>query len=100
MDMRFQVRRAMDTGRVLLGYRQTEKSLLNGAAKLVIVAKNAPQAERERVEYLAKVGGVPVYHYDGTTVDLGHVCGKPFTVAMLVVEDAGDSSILELAKEE
>jgi large subunit ribosomal protein L30e len=100
MDIRFQVRRAMDTGRVLLGFRQTEKSLLNGNAKLIILARNAPEVERERIEYLAKVGGVPVYHFDGTTVDLGHVCGKPFAVSMLVVEDAGDSSILELAQEE
>jgi large subunit ribosomal protein L30e len=99
MDLRFQIRRAMDTGRVLLGFRQTEKSLLNGRAQLVIIAANAPQFERERIEYLADVGGVPVYHFEGSTVDPGHVCGKPFSVSMLVVEDAGDSSILELAKE-
>ncbi len=100
MDIRFQIRRAMDTGRVLLGYRQTEKSLLNGAAKLVIVASNAPAREAERIDYLAKVGGVPIYRFSGSSVDLGHVCGKPFVVSMLVVEDPGDSSILDLAKEE
>ena len=33
--------------------------------------------------------------YDGTSVDLGSVCGKPFTVATLIVNDPGDSTILD-----
>ena len=28
-------------------------------------------------------------------VDLGSVCGKPFTVATLIVNDPGDSTILD-----
>ena len=99
MDLSFQLRRAMETGRVFLGYRQTEKSMLNGRAKLVIVAFNAPAPERERVEYLAKAGKIPLYRFPGTSLELGELAGKPFAVSFIVVEDAGDSSILELVKE-
>lgn len=100
MDLRFQIRRAMETGRVVLGYRESEKSLLNGRAKLIILASNAPREEAHRIQYLAKVGGIPLYRFAGTTLELGQVCGKPFTVSVLAVEDAGDSSILDIVKEE
>ena len=98
--MRFQIRRAMETGKVVLGYRGSEKSVLNGRAKLIILAANAPREQADRIRYLAKIGGVPVYSFRGTTLELGQVCGKPFTVSVLAVEDAGDSSILEVVKEE
>ena len=100
MDIGFHIRRAMETGRVLLGYRQSEKSLLNGKAKLVILASGAPERIAEKVKYLCNVGSIPLYVYPGTTRDLGHLCNKPFTVAVITVEDQGESSILELARGE
>ena len=100
MDLRFQIRRAMETGRIVLGYKESEKSLMNGRAKLVILASNASGDEAHRIQYFAKVGEVPIYMYNGTTLELGQVCGKPFTVSMLAVEDVGDSSILEIVREE
>jgi len=100
MDLRFQIRRAMETGKVLLGYRESEKSLLNGRAKLIILASNAPEQERLRIQHLAKVGNVPIYVFPGTSIELGQTCGKPFTVSVLAVEDAGDSRILEIIQEE
>jgi len=100
MDLRFQIRRAMETGKVVLGYRESEKSLMNGRAKLIILASNAPREEAYRIQYLARVGNVPLYAYEGTTIELGQVCGKPFAVSVLAVEDAGESSILDIVKEE
>ncbi|MBR0271131.1 MAG: ribosomal L7Ae/L30e/S12e/Gadd45 family protein, partial [Methanobrevibacter sp.] len=49
----------------------------------------------EDVEYYAKLSEIPCHIYDGTSVDLGSVCGKPFTVATLIVNDPGDSTILD-----
>lgn len=100
MDLRFQIRRAMETGRVVVGYKESEKSLMNGRAKLIIIASNVPKEDDYRIKYLASVGGVPVYEFGGNTIELGQVCGKPFTVSVLAVEDAGDSSVLDVAKEE
>ena len=49
----------------------------------------------EDVEYYAKLSEIPCHIYDGTSVHLGSVCGKPFTVATLIVNDPGDSTILD-----
>ncbi len=99
MDIQFQLQRAMRTGRVLLGFRESEKSLLNGRAKLIIIAANARPDVRDRIEHLSRVGGVPIYHFPGTSLELGSLCGRPHAVSVISIEDPGDSSILEIVKE-
>ncbi len=100
MDIAFQIQRAIKTGKVYLGFRQSEKSLLNGRARLVIIASNARKDLKDRVEYLARLDDVPIYRFPGTSMELGSVCGRPHAVSVIVVEDPGDSSILEIVKEE
>ena len=99
MDLSFQLRRAMQTGDVKIGFRSVEKSLLNGRSKLIIMAERIPQRIRMRIEHLAKIAKVPVYTFKGGSLDLGEVAGRPHFVAVISVDDPGDSSILELAKE-
>ena len=62
----------------------------------MIIAENCPDDIREDVEHYSKLSDIPVYNYEGTSVDLGSVCGKPFTVATLIIKDPGDSTILEI----
>lgn len=37
---------------------------------------------------------VPVLEYEGTSVELGPICGKPFTIAAMAILDVGESDIL------
>ena len=99
MDLGFQLKRAMKTGDVKIGFRSVEKSLLNGRSKLIIIADNTPERLKHRVIHLAKVGKVPVYQFKGGSLDLGEVVGRPHFVSVISVDDPGDSSILEIAKE-
>jgi large subunit ribosomal protein L30e len=46
--------------------------------------------------HYSKLSDIPVYDYEGTSLELGSVCGKPFTVATLIIKDPGDSNILEI----
>jgi len=92
-----ELKNLMKTGKYYLGARKTIKAVLTGKAKMVIVAENAPPEYRERVLYYAKLAGIPVYIYPGTSFDLGVACGKPFKVSMIAVLDEGQSRILELA---
>ncbi|WP_296872649.1 50S ribosomal protein L30e [uncultured Methanobrevibacter sp.] len=89
MDVDRGIRVAVDTGDV------TFQSLKLGKGQLVVVASNAPKEILEDVEYYANLSEIPSLVYDGTSVDLGSVCGKPFTVATLIVNDPGDSTILD-----
>ena len=95
MDVDRGIRVAVDTGDVILGSEKSIQSLKLGKGQFVIVAQNAPKDIIEDVEYYAKLSEIPYHIYDGTSVELGSVCGKPFTVATLIINDPGDSTILD-----
>jgi large subunit ribosomal protein L30e len=100
MDIDRGIRVAVDTGDVILGSEKSIQSLKLGKGALAIVASNAPKEIVEDVEYYSSFSEIPVTVYEGSSVDLGSVCGKPFTVATLVIKDPGDSTILNVEEEE
>lgn len=95
MDVDRGIRVAVDTGDVTLGSEKSIQSLKLGKGKLAVVAANAPKEIIDDVEYYANLSDIQAYTYDGISVDLGSVCGKPFTVATLIINDPGDSTILD-----
>ena len=97
MDVAFELRKALETGKVVIGSNKSVKLAKIGGAKLIIVAKNTPKEVKDDIYYYAKLSNIPVYEYEGTSVELGTVLGKPFVVASLAVVDPGESNILALA---
>ncbi len=98
MELERAIRQAVDTGKVLLGTKQSLQAVRNGEAKLVVVAANCPPDAKDDLMRYAGLAGVPVYEYGGSGIELGAVCGKPYVVSMLAVIEAGDSDILELGR--
>ena len=89
------LRRAIKTGKVYLGSKRTIKALKNGEARMVVVASNCPEELFEQI----KSFNVPVVMFEGTNMDLGAICGKPFSVAAIAIVDAGESEILAAAEQ-
>ena len=98
MDVNRALRNAAATGKVTLGLNETLKDILSKKAKLVVVAQNAPEAAVSQVQAAAQQTKVPIYTFQGKNTELGPACGKPYSVAVLSVTDAGDSDVLQLAK--
>ncbi|MDJ8942393.1 50S ribosomal protein L30e, partial [Clostridium perfringens] len=84
----------MKSGKYVLGYNQTLKSLRQGKAKLVIIANNTPPLRKSEIEYYAMLAKTGVHHYNGTNIDLGTACGKYYRVTTLSITDPGDSDII------
>ena len=91
MDFNLSLRRAIKTGKVVLGQNSVEKVLND--AKLVIVAENAPAKVRE---IIAAKEDLPLYEFEGSSRQLGKECGRDHMISVLAVLDAGDSDILAL----
>ncbi len=85
----------MDTGKAELGTDKALKMALNGSAKMVVVARNMVKDKRRDLEHYCRMANVPVVEFDGTSIDLGTVCGKPFPVSAVSVVDEGHSDILK-----
>ena len=96
MDIERGIRVAVDTGKVILGSKKSIQAIKLGNGELVVMAANAPKNLKEDIEIYSNLSEIPVHIFDGSSVDLGSICGKPFTVSVLVVQEPGDSNILEL----
>ena len=90
IDIGKALKAAIATGEVEFGVDQTEKAVKAGKAQMVILAKNCP-SEKLRGDL-----GVKVHVYEGNNMELGALCGKPFSVSALAVIDKGTSNILTL----
>ncbi|KAL4218465.1 ribosomal protein L30 [Mactra antiquata] len=84
----------MKSGKFVLGYKQTLKTLRQGKAKLVIIASNTPPLRKSEIEYYAMLAKTGVHHYTGNNIELGTACGKYFRVCTLSITDPGDSDII------
>ncbi|WYZ41570.1 hypothetical protein EsH8_V_000465 [Colletotrichum jinshuiense] len=84
----------MKSGKVVLGYKSTLKSLRTGKAKLILIAGNTPPLRKSELEYYAMLSKAPVHHFSGTNIELGTACGKLFRCGTMAIIDAGDSDIL------
>merc|ERR1712060_381741 len=84
----------MKSGKALLGYKTSLKSLRQGKAKIVLIANNCPPLRRSEIEYYAMLAKTVVHPYAGNNITLGTACGKMFRTTVVTVTDPGDSDIL------
>lgn len=89
IDIARALKTAATTGEVRYGLAETKKSVKNGEAKMVVVASNCP--EKESMQALE---GKKVLVFNGTNVELGAICGKPFPISALAIVSPGESNIL------
>lgn len=73
------------------GTRQVLKEARN--AKLVIVSRSLDPEDRAKLDEQAKSGSVPVYQFDGNSVQLGKLCNMPFRVSAIAIKSGSDKEI-------
>jgi large subunit ribosomal protein L30e len=93
------VRQCVDSGKVEFGANTGVKRALMGKAKLVLLASNCPEEVRDDVLRFCKLSGVPSAIFEGTSMELGTVAGRPHSVSVLTVYDVGNSNIMDFAKQ-
>jgi large subunit ribosomal protein L30e len=94
-----ELRLALSTGRVYIGSKESIQEMRRGRSKLTIISNNCPEKIREKIVNQSKIGRIPVIVHVKDSVDLGIVCGKPYPVSAIVINNPGDSKILEIKEE-
>jgi len=89
IDITKALKAAIGTGKVEFGMTRTQKAVKDGKAQMIIVSANCPDAN-------LKDSGTKVHIFEGNNMELGALCGKPFSVSALAVIDKGTSNILTL----
>lgn len=95
MDFNLSLRRAIKTGKVVLGQNSVEKVIAENKAELVIVAKNAPAKVRAIIN---AADNLSLYEFNGSSRQLGKECGRDHMISVLAIVDAGESDILSLKR--
>lgn len=98
IDVSREIRRAVDTGKVAFGEKEATKTMEQGKTALVVVSSNCKKETQERIEQASSITKIPVIHFPGTGLELGAVCGKPFTIGIMAIHTTGKSNILKAVK--
>jgi large subunit ribosomal protein L30e len=96
MDIKGEIRGAVESGKVLLGKNTTLKAIKSKEAKLIILSENCPA--KDEIVKASKANDIPLYQFKGEAFEVGSACGKPFGVSTLAILNPGETSILQLSK--
>lgn len=98
VDIGRELQVAINTGKVVIGFEETKKAVLAGTPKMVILAANAPRWARDDIEYYAKLAGIPIFVFPGSSIELGAAAKRPHRIMAVAVVDPGQSEILKLVE--
>ncbi len=81
-----QLKEAIESKKAIIGSDRTVKYLKTEKLKLVIVSSNCPEEVRKDIEHYSALAKTKVEKFDGTSKQLGIICGKPFSIAVLSIK--------------
>lgn len=81
-----ELRNAIKEKKIIIGAKQTLKSLKAKSIKSVVLASNCPESIKKDVEYYSKLTGIKSENFDGTARQLGTLCGKPFSISVMAIK--------------
>jgi len=93
MNYEEEIKRAINTGKVIVGTKRTEEAILLENPKFVFFVSDLKELDKERLMYLLKIGKIPYKELNHTYKDFGELIGKDFPVGAIAVLDAGKSKI-------
>lgn len=92
------IRSAYDSGKVVIGLKESMKLIMNGKGKLILVANDCPRNVMNDIMYYSEMSQIRVKVYPQSALRLGETCGRPHPISVMVIEKEGNSKILEFFK--
>ena len=83
-------------GKYVLGAKEVIDSVKS--SRLVVIASNAPPQILKDVWKACNASAVPVLTFNGSSLELGRICKKPYRVVAVGVKSPGSVDITPLLK--
>ena len=79
----------------LTNTRAEQKEVLQSVkgSKLIILSNSLDSKNRLHLEELAKSSSVPLYQFNGNSLQLGKLCNKPFRISVIALKSGTDATI-------
>ncbi|MBI2184924.1 MAG: ribosomal L7Ae/L30e/S12e/Gadd45 family protein [Thaumarchaeota archaeon] len=81
------LRSTAEGGKFVFGLEEVLESVKS--SKLVVYSSSAPHGNVSRIVEACAAASVPSVAYDGSSLDLGRVCRKPFRVSAVAIKTPG-----------
>ncbi len=85
MKLEEEITSAIKAKKIVIGLNETMSVLKSNSPKIIVFAKNIPEKSKKELEHGSEVFKVKLEIYEGTSKELGVVCGKPFPVSALAI---------------
>lgn len=84
-DMTPEIKKLLKEDKLVIGKASVLKNLRQGKAETVYTAENCPDELRQELDHLAGISGIEVKNTGLQNTELGDVCKKPFSIAVIAV---------------
>ena len=87
--LRDEIGKAVKEGRIVIGTDRVIKGMKDGAFEIVIYASNIPEDTLKEINYYTNNFKIKTEKFNGTSKQLGEICGKPFNILMIGILPKG-----------
>ena len=91
------IRDAIEDGKCTFGAKEVIGTIKN--SKLVVISHSVPEVVLEKIHEAAKNSKTPTLNYDGSSVELGRLCGTQFRISTLSLKTLSDTNLKSIIKE-
>ena len=80
--VRNDIRDAIKNKKLIIGSNKILKFAKAGDLVSIFYALNCPKERLKDIEHYSKITGIELKQFNGNSVQLGEICGKPFGVLL------------------
>ncbi len=91
------IKDAVEDGKCSFGSKEVISSMKN--TKLVVLSHSVSERMLQKIREAAKNSKVPTLNYNGSSVELGRLCGTQFRISAVSLKTLSDTNLKTITKE-
>ncbi len=91
------IKDAIEDGKCSFGTKEAISTIKN--SKLILLSHSVSEEMLEKIQEVAKSSKVPTLNYNGSSVELGRLCGTQFRISALSLKTLSDTNLKAITKE-
>jgi large subunit ribosomal protein L30e len=91
------IKDAIEDGKCSFGTKEAISTIKN--SKLIVLSHSVSEEILEKIQEVAKSSKVPTLNYNGSSVELGRLCGTQFRISALSLKTLSDTNLKAITKE-
>lgn len=91
------IKDAIEDGKCSFGTKEAISTIKN--SKLIVLSHSVSEETLEKIQEVTKNSKVPTLNYNGSSVELGRLCGTQFRISALSLKTLSDTNLKAITKE-